>query len=192
MKCAQPPQRPLQWLHRHAYTHTHTLCNNTTQHVSRQHTHIHPNQWATTNEQTNQQTNQPTNQPNSAVPEPINQLPTNATTNQATRKPTANQPTSQVPVHTGGGGRSMTREEGGQSIPLTRTAQCITQMGGGGKGGGKVGSGDLYTRQTHTTETHGTKEGRSNTPTSWCHRVPTSSPQSKKSAHLQRGNGYPP
>ena len=104
-----------------------------------------------------------------------NNQPTNTTTNQATRKPTANQPTSQVPVHTGGGG-CRTWEEGGQSIPLTRTAaQCITQLGGGGgKAGGMVGRGNLYTRQPHTTDTHGREEGRSNTPTSWCHCVPTS------------------
>ena len=38
-----------------------------------------------------------------------------------------------------------------------------------------VGRRDLYTRQPHTTDTHGREEGRSNTPTSWCHCVPTSS-----------------
>ena len=35
--------------------------------------------------------------------------------------------------------------------------------------------GDLYTRQPHATNTHGREEGRSNTPTSWCHCVGTSS-----------------
>ena len=44
-----------------------------------------------------------------------------------------------------------------------------------------MGRGDLYTRQPHATDTHGREEGRSNTPTSWCHRVPTSShPHSNK------------
>ena len=38
-----------------------------------------------------------------------------------------------------------------------------------------VGRGDLYTRQPHATDTHGKEEGRSDTPTSWCHCVPTSS-----------------
>ena len=38
-----------------------------------------------------------------------------------------------------------------------------------------VGRGDLYTRKPHTTDRHGREEGRSNTPTCWCHRVRTSS-----------------
>ena len=75
----------------------------------------------------------------------------------------------------------MTWEEGGQSIPLTHTAQCITQAGvvGGSKGGGMVGRGDLYTGQPHNTYTHGKEEERSNTPISWCHCVRTSSTNSK-------------
>ena len=54
----------------------------------------------------------------------------------------------------------MTGEEGGQSIPLTHIAQLRTLQ--------------QYTRQPHTTCTHGGEEGRSNTPTSWCHCVGTS------------------
>ena len=59
----------------HTCLHTDTMCNNTTQHVSRQHTHIHPTQHhlqcygtcahtpATSQQTTNHTTNQPTNQP---------------------------------------------------------------------------------------------------------------------------------
>ena len=123
--------------------------------------------------------NQPTNQPASETPPSknpsTNNQPTNPTTNQATRKPTANQPRSQV--HTRGGGGCITWEHWQQGIPLTNTAQLVTLQ--------------HYTKQPHTTDTHGREEGRSNTPTSWCHCVPTSSPQSKKPVHLQRGNGYP-
>ena len=44
-----------------------------------------------------------------------------------------------------------------------------------------VGEGDMYTRQPHATDTHGREERRSNTPTSCCQCVPTSShPQSNQ------------
>ena len=56
-----------------------------------------------------------------------------------------------------------------------------------------VGRGDLYSRQPHTTDTHGGEEGRSSTPTSWCHCIHTSyfklrlkSTNSKKKTHLQK------
>ena len=61
-----------------------------------------------------------------------------------------------------------------------------------------LGGGDLCTRQPHTTDTHGGEEGRTNTPTSWCHCVRTCQfnsevNQFKKQKHTcKKGNGYPP
>ena len=60
-------------------------------------------------------------------------------------------------MHAEGGGGPTTWEEGGRSIPLTHTAQLLTLR--------------QCTGQTHTTDTQGGEEGRSNTPTSWCHCV---------------------
>ena len=191
MNCAQPPQRPLQWLHIHAYTQTH--CATTPHSTCPGNTHtyrppntiynatapVHTPQQLANKQQTMQPTNQPTNQPNSAVQEPIHQQPTNEPNNQPSYPKTNSQPTNKpgTTAH-GGGGVCITREDGGQSIPRTNIAQLLTLQ--------------QYTRQPHTRNTHGREEGRRNTPTSWCHCVPTSSPQSKKPAHLQRGNGYPP
>ena len=166
MKCAQPPQRPLQSLHIEAYTQTH--CAATPHSMCADNTHTHTPQQLANNQPTNKPTNQPTNQP----PHPpaklncarTNQPTTSQPTQQPTKQPANQQPTNQQAKHqcTRGGGGSKTWEEGGQSIPLTRTAaQCITQLGGGGgEGGGMVGRGNLYTRQPHTTDKHGREEGR--------------------------------
>ena len=103
-----------------ACLHTATLCNNTTQRGSGStHTYTPPNtiydaiapahtpQQPANKQRTMQPTNQPTNHPNLAVQETgssTKNQPRNPTTNQLSRQPTANRPTSQVPVHTGGGG----------------------------------------------------------------------------------------
>ena len=160
MKCAQPPQRPLQWLHRHVYTQTHSA---TTPHsMCPDNTHTYP--LATSQQPTNQPTNQPTSQTQLCQNQSTNNQPTNGTTNQAARKPTANQPTSQVPVHMGGD--SITWEEGGQSILLTRTAQCITQLGGGGAREEGWWEGGTCTLGNPTPQTHmaGRREGETHLP----------------------------
>ena len=63
MKCANLPQRPLQWLRRHAYTQT--QCATIAQSMCRgnAHTHTHTYTPATSQQPTNHATNQPTNQP---------------------------------------------------------------------------------------------------------------------------------
>ena len=67
-------------------------------------------------------------------------------------------------------GGCITWKDGGQHIPLINTAQLLTLQ--------------QYTRQPHTTNTHGREEGSSNTPTGWCHCVPTSShPHSNQKNH---------
>ena len=51
-----------------------------------------------------------------------------------------------------------------------------------------MGMGELWTRQPHTIGTHSREEGRSNTPTSWCQRVPTTSisATSKTKTHYKK------
>ena len=117
MKCALPPPKPLQWLHKHASTQTHyatrphSVCPsnthtyippNTWRSTAPVHTQVHPSNEPPTNKPTNQPTNQPTylqptRQPNSAGYKPIKQQPTKHPEDQA------NKPTSQVPLHTGRG-----------------------------------------------------------------------------------------
>ena len=173
--------------HRHTMQQHHTACDQTI--------HTHTPQQLAKNQPTNQPTNHPTNQRAKLSCATTNQPKTNQSTQQPTKQPENQQPTNQkARYQCTRRGDSITWDKAGQSIPMSRTEQCIAQLegrGGGGKGGGMVGTGDLYTTQPHATVTDGREEGRSNTPTSWFHYVPVSSPQSKQAAHLRRGNGYP-
>ena len=190
--CTTPPPPPRTFaITAHTCLHTDKLCNNTTQHVSMQHTHIHPTQHhlqcystcahtpVTSQQTTRHATNQPTNQPAKPSFPRIHPPTNNQQTQQPTKQPENQQLTNQQAryecTQRGGGLHNL---GGGGIKHTTHTAQLLTLQ--------------QYTGQPHTTNTHGREEGRSNTPTSCGHRVPTSSPQSKKPAHLQRGNGYPP
>ena len=136
MKCAQPPPPPKTLgLTAHACLQTDTLCNNTTQHVPKQYTHKYTP--ATSQQPSKQRTNQPTNEPAKLSRARTNQPTTNQRTQQPTkqtRKPTANQPTSQVQVHTGGGGfRNLGGGGTKHTIDPHSTMQNPARGGGGAR-----------------------------------------------------------
>ena len=172
MKCAKHRRDPCNGCtgmltHRHTVqqhhtapvqaTHTHTNTQPNTTYNATAPVHKHTYTPATSKQPTNHATNQPTNQPAKL---------TCPTTNQPTQQPTK-QPENQQPTNQQAryrckqrGGGPITWEAGGQSIPLTHKAQLLTVQ--------------QYSTQPQTTDTHGGEEGRSNTPTSWCHCVRTS------------------
>ena len=146
MKCAKPPQRPLQWLHKHAYTQTHcattphSTCLGNTHTYTRPNTtynatapvHTHTYTPATSRQPTNQPTKQPTNQPAKLIC-PRTNLPT---TNQPTKQSENQQPTNQQARYQctqrgggshnlGGGGTKHTTDPHSTAPDATRPSSMI-------------------------------------------------------------------
>ena len=168
--CTTPPKSRAIAAHRGL--HTDTLCSNTTS-MCADNSHTTP--LATSQQPTNQQTNQPTNQPPHQPAKlscaRTNQATTNQPTQQPTKQPESQQPTNQQARYQctrgGGGGGCRTWEEGGQSIPLTRTAaHCTTQLGGGGAREEGWCEGGTCTLDNPTPPTHmaGRREGVTHLP----------------------------
>ena len=171
MKCAQPPQRPLQSLHIQAYTQTHCAATpHTCVQTIHTHTHQQPANNQPTNKPTNQPTTHPTNQPNSAVPEPINQQPTKQRNKQPSNPKTNSQPTNKPGTSAHGGGGGLQNLGGGRTKhttdPHSSTVHNPARGGGGGAREEGWWEGATCTLDNPTPQTHmaGRREGVTHLP----------------------------
>ena len=170
--CTTPPPQDLCNHCTYRLTHRHTVQQHHTACVQTIHTHT-PQQLANnqpTNKPTNQPTNQPTHQPNSAVPEPINQQPTN--------QQAKHQCTQGGGVHKLGGGGTKHTTDPHSTAPDARAVHKATP----------------YHRHTVThVYMAGRREGVTHLPLGvTVYPLLDIHIGEKKPAHLQRGKEYPP